>query len=168
MVESSSGERLYVPSVRIFLKEWLAGKGTTRTSGTAARYRPPVKGFLASPGPRADKSLRGVTASDLEEYRTSQTEQGKSNGTATMDVKMLKIAFDSAHRQGLILLNPAKTVLQRHAAEELLRGPFGEPFTQCRTESGIGFRPEICSRVHRFAEGVAVEHRIEERMRCRR
>lgn len=123
MVESSSGERLYDPSIRTFLNEWLAGKGATRTAGTAARYSPPVRGFLSSLGPRAEKSLRGVTASDIENYRTSQTEQGKSNGSANMDVNILKVAFDAAHKQGLILINPAKT-LEALPADEESKQPF--------------------------------------------
>lgn len=123
MVETSTGERLNDPSVREYLEEWLTGKGTTRTAGTAARYRPPVSGFIAFLGSRSEKSLRGVTASDIEKYRTSQTEQGKSNGSANLDVKILNIAFDMAHKQGLILINPAKT-LEALPADEESKQPF--------------------------------------------
>lgn len=125
MVEASTGERLHDPSVREFLTGWLGGKGDTRSAGTAARYRPAVKGFLLSLGQRADRSVRGITAGDLENYRKSQTEAGKSNGSANLDIRILRIAFDSARRQGLIVHNPADAV-EALPADDQAREPFSD------------------------------------------
>lgn len=123
MVESSTGERLNDPIVRTFFANWLSGKGETRSSGTVARYRPAVDGFIASLGPRAEKSLRGVTTSDLESFRKVQVEAGKSNGSANLDVKIIKIGLDAARKQGILSFNPADA-LEALPNDEHERQPF--------------------------------------------
>lgn len=125
MVEVSTGERLNDPTAREFLTQWLASKGGTRSSSTAARYRPAINAFLEILATRADRSLRGITATDLEHFRSRSLDQGKTNGSANMDVKIVSIALDAAKKQGIISYNPA-TALESLPADEERRQPFSE------------------------------------------
>jgi len=93
-----------------FLNEWIRGKETTKAKGTTIRYRHTVDSFLKFLGKRASANLANIRPADIAAFRDEQVKEGKSQGTANMVVKTLRIPFNVARRQGLILTNPAEAV----------------------------------------------------------
>jgi integrase len=97
-------------TTRQFLMDWLTGKEATKAKGTTVRYRYVVEKFIELLGNRATTNLGNVRPSDISTFRDQQLKAGKSNGTANMVIKTLRIPFNIARRQGLILANPADAV----------------------------------------------------------
>jgi integrase len=93
-----------------FLTDWITSKEATKAKGTTVRYRYVVDKFIESLGKRAATNLGNVRPSDISAFRDEQVKAGKSNGTANMVIKTLRIPFNMARRQGLILSNPADAV----------------------------------------------------------
>jgi len=86
-----------------FLTDWIQSKDVTKAKGTAARYRYVVDSFVKHLEKRAAANIGNVRPSDISGLRDQQVRDGKSNGTANMVVKTLRIPFNLARRQGLIL-----------------------------------------------------------------
>jgi integrase len=93
-----------------FLLEWIENKKATKAKGTTVRYRYVVESFIKFLGKRAATNLGNVRPSDISGFRDEQVKDGKSNGTANMVIKTLRIPFNIARRQGQILSNPADAV----------------------------------------------------------
>ena len=93
-----------------FLTDWIASKEATKAKGTTVRYRYVVDKFIEFLGKRALTNLGNVRPSDISAFRDEQVKAGKSNGTANMVIKTLRIPFNLARRQGLIFSNPADAV----------------------------------------------------------
>jgi integrase len=93
-----------------FLTDWLTSKEATKSKGTTIRYRYVVEEFIKFLGKRAATNLGNVRPSDISAFRDEQVKDGKSNGTANMVIKTLRIPLNMARRQGLILSNPADAV----------------------------------------------------------
>src|ERR1700739_2577251 len=90
-----------------FLDDWVTAKEVTKSKGTTVRYRFVVEEFLKFLGKRASTNIGNLRPSDIATFRDQQVKDGKSNGTANMVVKTLRIPLNIAKRQGLILSNPA-------------------------------------------------------------
>lgn len=95
---------------RQFLTEWTESKAISKSVGTAKRYRHTIESFLVHLEKRADGNLASIAPRDIAAFRDLQMRDGKSATTANMVVKTLRIAFNVARRQGLILTNPAEAV----------------------------------------------------------
>lgn len=110
-------------SVRDFLGAWASSKEATKASGTSKRYRHTVEEFLKHLGTKADQPLSSVVARDIETFRDLQVKLGKAPSSANLEVKTLRIPFNQARRQGLILTNPAEAV-ELLDTEQRTRRPF--------------------------------------------
>lgn len=108
--ERANGEMIQFTGLADYLKSWIASKELTTARGTSRRYGDTVKMFLNFLGERAKRNLASITPRDVEAFRDLEIKQGKANKTANMSVKTLRIAFNVARRQGLILNNPAEGV----------------------------------------------------------
>lgn len=116
ILESSGQPRMVSESVEDFLNRWCVSKTTTKADGTAKRYKRTVADFLEHVASKAKAPLSSVIPSDIETFRDAQVKEGKSGMTANMAVKTLRIPFNLARRQGLILTNPAEAVELLRAA----------------------------------------------------
>jgi integrase len=110
MKRAGNGESLRCPSVRIFFRDWLAGKEATKASATLTRYTKTAKEFLAHIGDRADKPLSSLSPQQVESFITMRCKLGLSPTTVRLDTKVLRAALNRARRQGLISTNPAEAV----------------------------------------------------------
>lgn len=111
LVEHTTGEALVDATVEGFFTEWLEGRKLRgRSDGTLARYRPVITSFLKSMGPRASRTIRGLTTTDLRLFRDQEITAGKSAVTANLGLNIVKAALETARREGLILTNPASGV----------------------------------------------------------
>ena len=118
MLERTTGERVEVFTVRKFFADWLKAKTTTgKSAGTVERYKPILKGFVKFLGEkRANISIAGVTATDIERFRDLESGSGKSAASANLAVSVLRAVFSDARRKGILLTNPAEAVELVHAA----------------------------------------------------
>jgi integrase len=110
IAERSGMGAIEFASARKFLSDWLEGKEVTKSKGTTVRYRHTIDSFITFLGKRAESNIANIRPSDVSTFRDLQVKEGKSNGTANMVVKTLRIPFNVARRQGLILSNPAEAV----------------------------------------------------------
>lgn len=106
-----------------FLTEWIQSKEATKAKGTTARYRYVVESFIKFLGTRAATNIGNIRPTDIASFRDLQVKDGKSNGTANMVIKTLRIPLNMARRQGLIISNPADAV-DMLAAERQSRTTF--------------------------------------------
>jgi site-specific recombinase XerD len=111
-MEVSIGEHLDVQSVETYIEQWLRSKKATGTSsGTLSRYEPVLEGFLQSLSEKRRRtSVSSITALEVERFRNSELEAGKTPGTANFAVKVLRAVFNTARRRGLCPSNPAEAV----------------------------------------------------------
>lgn len=111
ILESAGQGPMNFQSVEQFFSNWLDSKTASKAKGTARRYRDVIRPFLGhlSPSKRA-AALNAVTPSDVQGFRDSELRAGLANKTANFSLKLLRNVFNSARRQGLILINPAEAV----------------------------------------------------------
>ena len=108
--ERTSDEPLNSADTASYLRDWIASKKLTTAPGTARRYGDVIEAFLTHLGDRAGRNLSGLTPRDIGTFRDTYTNTGRANKTANMAVKTLRIALNTARKQGMILANPADAV----------------------------------------------------------
>ena len=108
--ERANASTIEFRSTAQFLRDWIQSKKMTTAPGTSRRYGDTVEGFLKHLGAKSERSLGAATPAGVMTYRDQQLAQGKSNKTANLEVKTLRIAFNMARKRGLILTNPAEAV----------------------------------------------------------
>ena len=111
VLESVGESPLRTETVRAFFASWLEDKAGSTKPAVYRLYTQVSGHFLAFLGPRADKALSGVTPRDISAWRTQRLSSGGvSSGTLLVELKILKSAFSSARRQGLLLSSPADAI----------------------------------------------------------
>jgi integrase len=121
--ERTNNEPLNSADTTSFLCEWVASKKLSTAPGTARRYSDVVNAFLKHLGDKANRNLSGLTPRDIATFRDLNVNAGKSNKTANMAVKTLRIALNTGRNQGLILTNPADAV-ELLPEDSVVRKPF--------------------------------------------
>ena len=121
LMEVTIGEHLEVQSVEDYIEQWLRSKKATGTSsGTLSRYEPVLEGFLQSLSEKRRRtSVASITALEVERFRNSELEGGKTPGTANFAVKVLRAVFNTARRRGLC---PARRGYSRPVLPSLSSG----------------------------------------------
>jgi integrase len=110
LLVASGQSPMHHATVRDYLTAWMNSKEAAKSPGTAKRYRHTVSTFIDHLGRKADQSMGALLPRDIEAFRDLQLREGKSESTANMAVKTLRIPLNLARRQGLILTNPAEGV----------------------------------------------------------
>lgn len=123
ILEATGHSSLRADTTDNFLRSWADSKAKSKAEGTSKRYAKTVRSFLDYLGPKAERSLATVTPKDVEGFRDLQIAEGKAETTANMEVKTLRIVFNLARRQGIILTNPAEAV-DFLDGESQIRSPF--------------------------------------------
>jgi integrase len=109
VLESAGHQALSQGTARAFFTSWLAGKQIAVKPGVYRLYQLVSARFLEFLGDKADKPLVRVTPGDICAYRDARR-AGVSPGTLLLDFRIIKSAFTSARRQGLLLYSPAEAV----------------------------------------------------------
>jgi integrase len=124
IVEHATGEPLHNYTAEEWLREWLQGKKATKAEGTFLKYDNAINNFLTSLGPRAKLNVNQIAPRDVLRFRNAEITDGKSSGTANDRIKIVRMAFTSARRQGYITHNPAEAVEMLPEDFESAKQPF--------------------------------------------
>src|SRR5215831_8391362 len=124
IVEHATGEPLRHYTAEDWLNEWVHEKKKAKAEGTFLKYDNVIKNLLASLGPRAKLNVNQIAPRDILRFRDAQTADGKSPNTCNDAVKIVRMAFTKARRQGLITHNPAEAVESLSGDDEVARQPF--------------------------------------------
>lgn len=106
MLERVSGDKVEHKTTEDFCKDWLENKATTKSESTAARYEGVLKMFKTHLGPKVGLNISAITPRDVQTFLNKRLKSGCSTKTVSVDRKSLSSVFSSAHKQGLILVNP--------------------------------------------------------------
>jgi len=110
-------------TVRSFFVGYLNNKVSTRAGATAKRYRAMSERFLAHLGPRADQSLRQITAADVRAFRDTETASGLNRTTVNLALGFVCSVLEQAKREGVVSANVAEAT-DKLAAEHAERRAF--------------------------------------------
>jgi integrase len=124
IVEQSTGEPLRHYTAEEWVKDWLQGKKATKAEATFLRYANITNGFLASLGNKGSLNVSQITPRDVLRFRDGEIALGKHPNTVNDAVKVVRMAFTAARRQGLITHNPAEAVEMLSVDSEPAKQPF--------------------------------------------
>lgn len=136
--EKVTGDDLSIPSVEVYLHDWLKLTGTRIEPTTLIRYQGTVAKFLAHLGGKAKQPVSSVTPQDIERFMSARLEAGCAPKTTIVDLKTLGTAFKRAEDYGVILKNPVVAV--RPPKEECSER---EVFTQEEVQKLIDAAPSL-------------------------
>ena len=136
--EKITGDTLAMPSVELYLADWLKGIEARNSPATLERYANTVKLFVKHLEGKAKRPVAGVMPKDIEDFLTTRLNSGVAPKTAIIDLKTLNTAFRRAEAYGTILKNPVAAV-RPPKAESSER----EVFTQAEVEKLIEAAPTL-------------------------
>jgi integrase len=103
-------ESLPSASIKSWCETWLQAKSIEAEESTHARYKRVVEQFTDFLGEaKSNRDLSTLQASDIARFRDREAKE-RSRATATLSVKVLRICFGEAVRQGLLTINAAVRV----------------------------------------------------------
>lgn len=106
-----------------FFQGWLKNKQVERKQASYVKYEGVVQRFLKFLGPKTDKDVMSISAKEVSSYRNSLAESLKPS-TVNGHLKVLRVAFEDAFRDGKIRVNPAKQVKTLRKGSGSARRPF--------------------------------------------
>ena len=107
-------------SVRDYAQQWLNRRKLETAFSTHRRYRNAVDKWLEFLGPYADRGIEEITEAQVFAFRDACA-KASATLTANIELKILKMIFRSARREGYLFEDPAegvKTVKNRTTSQE--------------------------------------------------
>ena len=104
-----TGEAMAVQSLREYVASWIAAKSHEVAPSTLMTYNTDTKKLVDFMGERADQDIAEVSRQDLLDFRDGEM-KSLSPGSVNDRIKVLRMVFKSARREGLISDNPAEFV----------------------------------------------------------
>lgn len=101
-----TGEDISFPTVRGYFAEWLTSKNGSIAPSTQQAYVAVVSEFIEFLGARADAEIVYITPKDIVSFR-DHVAKHLSPRTANLKLKILRVGFQQAWRDGVIADNPA-------------------------------------------------------------
>lgn len=121
--ERIHGTRLLSPSVSEYVKQWLARKKGETKDVTWLAYRGAADEFVEFLGDKASQPIHYVTPANVAGWRDRSAAKATPR-TANNKLKIVRVLFQSAWRDGLLPDNPAAKVTSLKSADSKRR-----PFT---------------------------------------
>jgi len=121
-----TGGSLPSATVRSFFSSWLETKKPETKSSTHVFYTAKANRFVNWLQSRADSEISAISSADILAYRSVETER-VSPTTVNHEIKILRMIFEQAKRNGLISENPAAEVRRVKRTRENERRPFTLP-----------------------------------------
>jgi integrase len=114
-------------SAEEFLNAWVQRKEIETAAGTARKYRDVVTQFLEFLGDQKRNDVSRVTTKTIAAFR-DQMSKRLSIGSTNIALKILRVAFTQAKREGYCSENPAEAVpIIKRREEKTERRPFTLP-----------------------------------------
>jgi integrase len=118
------GQAIPIATICGFCTTWLEEKTPESSKATLLAYQTTVNDFLAFLGQRADMDIAAISRTDVIAWRSSLSARLHST-TVNRHVKILRMVFKAAHRDGFILENPVQHVeATKTRDDEAGRRPF--------------------------------------------
>lgn len=102
-------EALPSASIKSWCETWLQSKSIEAEESTHARYARIVERFIEFLGAKAKRDLSTLQAVEITRFRDREA-KALSRATANLSLKVLRVCFGEAVRQGLLAMNPAVRV----------------------------------------------------------
>jgi integrase len=119
-------ESLPSASIKSWCETWLQAKSIEAEQSTHARYRRIVDRFIDSISAKAKRDLSTLQPSDITRFRDREAKE-LSRPTANLSLKVLRVCFGEAVRQGLLAVNPAVRVPVLKSRDKSARRAFTFP-----------------------------------------
>jgi integrase len=133
-----TGKRLEPNPAGEYLTKWAASQSAQKARSTGMRYAKVIADFVESLGTNAATlDLRTVSQSKVQEFVDREMLAGKSGTTVILNAKILRAAFNTAVRSGIIERNPAG-VLNLPSSASNQRAPFTPGDVRALLEAGAG------------------------------
>jgi integrase len=117
-------ESLPSASIKSWCETWTEAKAIETEESTHARYKRVIERFTVFLGEaKSKRDLSTLQASDVARFRDREAKE-LSRSTANLGVKVLRICFGEAVRQGLLAVNPAVRVKLLKSTAESKRRAF--------------------------------------------
>ncbi len=123
--ERFNGNTLNSQSARDYLTKWATSKKSETSDTTHAKYKKVAAEFVTWLGDNADRPLFRVTTQDITAWRDHAVSKTTA-ATALTKLKILKTAFKQAHREGVLLDDPAVKVKPPSSRGTVRRRGFSE------------------------------------------
>jgi hypothetical protein len=121
------GEDLRTPTVREHVEGWLCAKAPSNAPATAVFYRNATCKFLVWLGERADQEISLITRANIIDFRNERSATAAPK-TVNHEIKVLRMLFRSARKDGIISDDPAEFVeTVRDRGSVCARRPFTIP-----------------------------------------
>jgi len=104
-----SGEDKLALSLADFIKEWTEGRSAEWSKSSLDRAETVLRGFTKHLGDRASLPLRDISKVDIMAFRNAEAKRLASS-TCNWEIKLLKMVFRSAKRDGYIVDDPSEFV----------------------------------------------------------
>ena len=121
-----TGERLPSSTVRAYFDSWLARKQPETAPATLVFYQGKAKRFLNFLGEKAEAEIARIAAPDILAFRKTEAER-VSAPSVNHALKFLRMVFEQARRDGLLMDNPAADIATLRKRTESTRRPFTLP-----------------------------------------
>jgi len=109
LLQKITGDALANQSLRQYVEAWLAVKTHEVAPSTMLTYVTDTKKLVQFMGDRADLDIAELSRQDLLDFRAEEMKK-LSPGSVNDRIKVLRMVFKSARREGLITDNPAEFV----------------------------------------------------------
>jgi integrase len=121
---AASAESLPSASIRAWCERWLQAKAIEAGESTHIRYKPIIERLISFLGEtKSERDVSTLQASDIARLRDREARE-RSPATANLSLKVLRVCFGEAVRQGLLTVNPAQRVKLLKIRAESKRRPF--------------------------------------------
>jgi integrase len=116
-------ESLESHTIRSWCETWLQAKAIETEESSHARYARIIRRLLEFLGAKSDRDLSTLQANDIMRFRDREAKE-RSRATANLSVKVPRVCFGEAVRQGLLTVNPASRVKLLKSTTESKRRAF--------------------------------------------
>ena len=105
----TTGRNLKSTTIGNFFTRWAASKQNELSASTGSKYARTAAQFIGHLGSKARSDLSHLEKDDVASFRDSISAT-RSSGTANLALKIIRIAFGQAKRDGLLAANPAEQI----------------------------------------------------------
>jgi integrase len=113
-------------SIKSWCETWLQAKSIEAEGSTHDRYKRIVERFMDFLEAKSNRDLSTLQANDIARFRNREAKE-LARGTANLSLKVLRVCFSEAVRQGLLAMNPAVRVPVLKTRDKSARRAFTLP-----------------------------------------